>query len=156
MVAGCKATRRRGAPANLMVSDKIFRGRNTMSMFQQIAKAATMGTIAILFTAPIAAAEQGGRYWVPKTTSPGPYPSMTNPAQYSGNNPGPILGTDNQPSPIFWIDQDGSREAWTMACEKLDETVRHHAGAEAIPSRCDGPSHPRFQNAPFDPAGQHE
>jgi intracellular sulfur oxidation DsrE/DsrF family protein len=56
-----------------------------MSMFQQIAKAATMGTMAILFTAPIAAAEQGGRYWVPKMTSPGPYgtPSMTNPAQYS-------------------------------------------------------------------------
>ena len=41
-----------------------------MSMFQQIAKAATMGAIAVLLTAPVAAAEQGGRYWVPKTTSP--------------------------------------------------------------------------------------
>jgi hypothetical protein len=74
------------------------------------------------------------------------------------NDPGPILGTDNdQPSPIFWIDQDESRQAWPMACEKLDETVRHHAGAEAIRS-CwrDGPGRPRFQNAPFDPAGQYE
>jgi hypothetical protein len=55
-----------------------------MSMFQQIAKAATMGAIAVLLTAPVAVAEQGGRYWVPKT-SPGPYwrPSAANPAQYS-------------------------------------------------------------------------
>jgi uncharacterized protein len=55
-----------------------------MSMFQQIAKAATMGAIAVLLTAPVAVAEQGGRYWVPKT-SPGPYwrPSTANPAQYS-------------------------------------------------------------------------
>ena len=42
-----------------------------MCMFQQIAKAATMGAISVLLTAPVAAAEQGGRYWVPKTTSPG-------------------------------------------------------------------------------------
>jgi hypothetical protein len=41
-----------------------------MSMFQQIAKAATMGAFAVLLTTPVAAAEQGGRYWVPKTTSP--------------------------------------------------------------------------------------
>jgi len=56
-----------------------------MCMFQQIAKAATMGVIAVLLTAPVAVAEQGGRYWVPKTTSPGPYwrPSTANPAQYS-------------------------------------------------------------------------
>jgi hypothetical protein len=75
-----------------------------------------------------------------------------------GNDPGPILGTDNDhPSPIFWIDQeDGSRLACTFACEKPDETARYRAGAEAIPSRCDGPGHPRFQTAPFDPAGQHE
>jgi uncharacterized protein len=56
-----------------------------MSMFQHIAKAATMGAIAVLLTAPFAAAEQGGRYWVPKTTSPAPYwgPTTANPAQYS-------------------------------------------------------------------------
>jgi uncharacterized protein len=51
-----------------------------MSMFQHIAKAATMGAIAVLLTAPFAVAEQGGRYWVPKTTSPGLYwrPSTAN------------------------------------------------------------------------------
>src|SRR3954453_10478352 len=56
-----------------------------MRIFQHIAKAATMGAIAVLLTAPFAVAEQGGRYWVPKTTSPGPYwrPSTGNPAQYS-------------------------------------------------------------------------
>jgi intracellular sulfur oxidation DsrE/DsrF family protein len=56
-----------------------------MSMFQQIAKAATMATFAVLLTAPCAAAEQGGRYWVSKTTSPSPYwrPSTADPAQYS-------------------------------------------------------------------------
>ena len=32
-----------------------------MSMFQRIAKAATMGAIAVLLTSPIAVAEQGGR-----------------------------------------------------------------------------------------------
>lgn len=56
-----------------------------MSMFQHIAKAATVGAIAVLLSAPFAAAEQGGRYWVPKTTSPGSNwrPSTANPAQYS-------------------------------------------------------------------------
>ncbi|UPK35732.1 hypothetical protein IVB18_48730 [Bradyrhizobium sp. 186] len=44
-----------------------------MSIFQQIAKVATMGAFAVLLAVPIAAAEQGGRYWVPKTTSAGPY-----------------------------------------------------------------------------------
>jgi intracellular sulfur oxidation DsrE/DsrF family protein len=85
MAAGCKATCRREAPDNLMVPGKILRRRNTMSMFQHIAKAATIGAIAILLTAPFAAAEQGGRYWVPKTTSPDSYwrPSTANPAQYS-------------------------------------------------------------------------
>ena len=68
-----------------------------MSMFQQIAKAATMGVIAVLLTAPVAVAEQGGRYWVPKTTSPGPYwrPSTANPAQYSEpttTTPAPYAG----------------------------------------------------------------
>ena len=56
-----------------------------MSMLQHIAKAMTMGAIAVVLATPFAAAEQGGRYWVPKTTSPGPYwrPSTANPAQYS-------------------------------------------------------------------------
>ena len=145
MVVGCKATCRREAPDNLMVSDKILRRRNTMSMFQQIAKAATMGAIAILLTAPIAAAEQGGRYWVPKTTSPARYGTVNDqprPIFCPPTSPAPYAAPITQPSPIFWIDQDESRPAWAMACEKLDETVRHHAGAEAIPSRCDGPGRP--------------
>jgi len=85
MAAGCKATCGREASENLMVFDKILRRRNAMRMFQQIAKAATMGAIAVLLTAPVAAGEQGGRYWVPKTMSPGPYwrPSAANPVQYS-------------------------------------------------------------------------
>ena len=75
-----------------------------MSMVQQIAKAATMGVIAVLLTAPVAVAEQGGRYWVPKTTSTGPYwrPSTANPAQYSEpttTTPAPYAGpiTTTQP-----------------------------------------------------------
>jgi intracellular sulfur oxidation DsrE/DsrF family protein len=54
-------------------------------MLQYLAKVAAMGAIAVLLTAPFAAAEQGGRYWVPKTTSPGAYsrPSTANAAQYS-------------------------------------------------------------------------
>jgi uncharacterized protein len=68
-----------------------------MSMFQHIARAATMGAIAFLLAAPFAAAEQGGRYWVPKTTSPSPdwRPSTANPAQYSGpttTSPAPYSG----------------------------------------------------------------
>lgn len=65
-----------------------------MSMFQQIAKAATMGAISVLLTASVAAAEQGGRYWVPKTTSPDPYwtPSTPNPVQYSTTTPAPYSG----------------------------------------------------------------
>lgn len=61
-----------------------FGNSATMRMFQQIATAATMAAFAVLLTAPIAAAEQGGRYWVPKTTSY-PYwtPSPADPAQYS-------------------------------------------------------------------------
>ena len=56
-----------------------------MSMFQQIAKTATMAAVALLLTAPVGAVEQGGRYWVPKTTGPAPYwtPSTAYPAQYS-------------------------------------------------------------------------
>ena len=69
-----------------------------MSMFQQIAKAATMGAIAVLLTTPVAAAEQGGRYWVPKTTSPSPYwtPSTANPAQYSAQQQRPRPHTQDR------------------------------------------------------------
>jgi uncharacterized protein len=68
-----------------------------MSMFQRIARAATIGAIAFLLAAPFAAAEQGGRYWVPKTTRPSPdwRPSTANPAQYSGpttTSPAPYSG----------------------------------------------------------------
>ena len=65
-----------------------------MCIFQQIAKAATMGAISVLLTASFAAAEQGGRYWVPKTTSPDPYwtPSTPNPVQYSTTTPAPYSG----------------------------------------------------------------
>jgi uncharacterized protein len=73
-------------PDNLIVSDQVLRRRNTMSAFQHIvAKAATMGAVGVLLTASFAAAEQGGRYWVPKATSPGPYwgPTMTTPVQGS-------------------------------------------------------------------------
>ena len=121
-------------------------------MLQQIAKAATMATLAVLLTAPLAAAEQGGRYWVPKTTA--------DPARYSqptATAPAPDPTDNYHPNPVFQIDhEDGSRQAWAVGCEKAGETVCHRAGAEAIPSRCDGPGRPRFQAAFFDPAGQHE
>ncbi len=53
-----------------------------MSMFQHIARAATMGAIAVLVAASLAAAEEGGRYWVPTTTNAATYwvPSTTSPA----------------------------------------------------------------------------
>ena len=62
-----------------------------MCIFQQIAKAAALVAISVLLTASVAAAEQGGRYWVPKRTSPGPYgtPSTSNPVQYSTTTPAP-------------------------------------------------------------------
>ena len=41
-----------------------------MNMFQHIAKTATLGAVTVLFAASFAAAEQGGRYWVPTTTNP--------------------------------------------------------------------------------------
>jgi intracellular sulfur oxidation DsrE/DsrF family protein len=44
-----------------------------MNMFQHIAKAATVGAVTVLFAASFAAAEQGGRYWVPTTTNPDTY-----------------------------------------------------------------------------------
>lgn len=63
-----------------------------MSISQHIAKVAVMGAFVVLLAAPIAAAEQGGRYWVPKTTSAGAYwrpsaqysePTTMTPASYS-------------------------------------------------------------------------
>ena len=55
-----------------------------MSMFQHIARAATMGAIAVLVAASLAAAEEGGRYWVPTTTNAATYwvPSTTSPATH--------------------------------------------------------------------------
>ena len=44
-----------------------------MNMFQHIAKTATLGAVTVLFAASFAAAEQGGRYWVPTTTNPATY-----------------------------------------------------------------------------------
>ena len=39
-----------------------------MNMFQHIAKVTTVAVVTVLFAASFAAAEQGGRYWVPPTT----------------------------------------------------------------------------------------
>jgi len=44
-----------------------------MSMFQHISRVTTIGGVIVLFAASIAAAEQGGRYWVPTTTNPVTY-----------------------------------------------------------------------------------
>ena len=41
-----------------------------MSMFQHILRAATMGAVAVLVAASLAAAKEGGRYWVPSQTNP--------------------------------------------------------------------------------------
>jgi intracellular sulfur oxidation DsrE/DsrF family protein len=53
-------------------------------MFQHIARATTMGAVAVLVAASLAAAEEGGRYWVPTTTNPATYsvPSTTSPAAH--------------------------------------------------------------------------
>jgi intracellular sulfur oxidation DsrE/DsrF family protein len=50
-----------------------FVQESTMNMFQHIAKTATLGAVTVLFAASFAAAEQGGRYWVPTTTNPDTY-----------------------------------------------------------------------------------
>jgi intracellular sulfur oxidation DsrE/DsrF family protein len=44
-----------------------------MNMFQHIASVTTIGAITVLFSPSFAAAEQGGRYWVPTTTYPAMY-----------------------------------------------------------------------------------
>ena len=44
-----------------------------MSMFQHISRVTTIGAVIVLFAASFAAAEQGGRYWVPTTTNPDTY-----------------------------------------------------------------------------------
>ena len=41
-----------------------------MTMFQHIARAATMGAVAVLVAASLATAKEGGRYWVPSQTNP--------------------------------------------------------------------------------------
>src|SRR5205814_3704436 len=50
-----------------------------MSMFQHIARAATMGAVAVLVAVSLAAAEEGGRAWVRPQTTPAPawVPSRT-------------------------------------------------------------------------------
>src|SRR4051794_12198103 len=73
----------------------------SMSRFQHIAKAATIA-IAVLLTAPFAAAEQAGRYWVPETTSRAPYwgPTTANPAQYSEPAATPPYSGPTSPAPF--------------------------------------------------------
>jgi uncharacterized protein len=44
-----------------------------MNMFQHIARVTTIGAVTVLFAPSFAAAEQGGRYWVPTTTNPAMY-----------------------------------------------------------------------------------
>jgi intracellular sulfur oxidation DsrE/DsrF family protein len=55
-----------------------------MSMFQHIARAATMGAVAVLVAASLAGAKEGGRYGVPTTTNPATYwvPSTMGPATH--------------------------------------------------------------------------
>jgi hypothetical protein len=158
--AGCKAPCRREAPDNLMVPDKIVKEKH-----DEHVSANCEGSDDGSHRGPAyRASRRGGarRTILGAEDEPRPILETVNGQprpifRANNNDPGLKLGTDNDhPGPIFWIDQDESRPAWAMAREKLDETVRHHAGAEAIPSRCDGPGRPRFQNAPFDLAGQHE
>jgi intracellular sulfur oxidation DsrE/DsrF family protein len=55
-----------------------FVEESPMNMFQHIAKTVTVGAVTVLFAASFAAAEQGGRYWVPTTTNPDTYqPRLT-------------------------------------------------------------------------------
>jgi intracellular sulfur oxidation DsrE/DsrF family protein len=44
-----------------------------MSIFQHISRVTTIGAVIVLFAPSFAAAEQGGRYWVPTTTNPVTY-----------------------------------------------------------------------------------
>src|SRR5262245_41357464 len=54
-----------------------------MNMFQRIASVTTIGVVTVLSAPSFAAAEQGGRYWVPATTYPAMYePPMTYRAMY--------------------------------------------------------------------------
>lgn len=82
-----------------------------MRMFLQIAEAATMGAIVILLTAPVVAEEQGGRYWVPKTTSPSPYsePITTTPAPSSG-----LIKTDRARHGRWLVRHSDKRSATTQ------------------------------------------
>ena len=55
-----------------------------MSIFQHIPRTALIGAIAVLVGASPAAAEEGGRFWVPSTTSAATYqvPSTPSPARH--------------------------------------------------------------------------
>jgi intracellular sulfur oxidation DsrE/DsrF family protein len=69
-----------------------------MGMFQRIARAATIGAVAVLLAAPVAVAEQSGRYWRPSTANPAQYsePTATSPAPYPGpatSIPAPYSGS---------------------------------------------------------------
>src|SRR4029077_13612554 len=160
MAAGCKATCRREPPDNLMVSDKILRKEKHDEHISAYCEGSDDGSHR---GPPRRAIRRGGaRRTILGAENDEPRPILETvngqprPIFRADNNdPGPIRGTDNH-HPGFWIDQDGSSHAWAVAWETLDETVRRHTGAEAIPSRCNGPGRPRFQNPPFDPAGQHE
>lgn len=78
-----------------------------MSMLQQIARAATVGAIAILLGIPLAEAEASERYWVPKNTNPAPswLPATSSPWTYwvppSAN---PTYSTPATNSPLkYWV-----------------------------------------------------
>src|SRR5258706_4896661 len=76
------ATCRRETPTRCPI--KFLRQEKHVSIFQHIARAARMGAIAVLVAASWAAAEEGGRYWVPTTTNAATYwvPSTTSPATH--------------------------------------------------------------------------
>src|SRR5947208_2486470 len=48
----------------------MFDRRGIMIMFRHIARVTALGAVTLLFAASFAAAEQGGRYWVPTTSNP--------------------------------------------------------------------------------------
>jgi intracellular sulfur oxidation DsrE/DsrF family protein len=60
-----------------------------MRMFQQIARAATMGAIAVLIAGSLGEAQASERYWVPTTTNAAPYwvPPTSRPPPYLASSP---------------------------------------------------------------------
>ena len=97
-----------------------------MRMFLQIAEAATMGAIVILLTAPVVAAEQGGRYLVPKTTTQAPYPEpiTTTPALYSG------LSKTDRARHGRWLVRNSNKRSATTQVRKRSPLA---AMARAVP-----------------------